>query len=424
MEEYEIDLRDLFVKLWRGKYVIIIVFLIAILLASFYSFVFLDPVYESRAALRVRPLPQQIATELTWEVQVNQQGFFPLNETISVDIVTLTRHGYSQFFSHQRVMNSLQEKVESELGRELSINRLLNSLEREINTEDSLLYVFFRDNDPQDAREILTAWVEVYKKELVSQLFGENQRVLEKKEQEMQKAFNHYNEVRENQKIFLNEFPFSQMKARLGELQKAFSNHLNELQKTRIELGYYEETSKYLDSSARQEEENLEQIILGLEEELQGQYLQNLKQLAIQLEEISPVLVHLRQEGIDHKVQLEGLKSRKVSLEQLLEEVNREISSLSEELRELETKQKHLERQYESAWKNMIRAEERHHSLSFFLENFSDPGITVFEEPTLRTGRVAPNHRLNLALAGVLGLFLGTGGLLFYYFMRGDDQEK
>jgi len=424
LEEYEIDLRDLFAKLWSGKYIILIVFLISILLASLYSFVFLDPVYESRAALRVNPLPQQIATELTWEVRVNQQGYFPLSETISVDIVTLTRQGYSQFFSHQRVVNALQEKVAIELGRDLSINRLLKSLEREINTDDNMLYVFFRDNDPQDARKILTAWVEVFKKEVFAQLVRENQKNLEQKEREMKSAYNYYSEVRENQKNFLNEFPFSQMKARLGELQKAFSNHLNELQKTRIELGYYEEASRYLESFARQEEENLEQIILDLEEELQEQYLQNLKQLALQLEEVSPALVHLRQESIDHKTKLVGLGSRESILEELLEEVDREISSLSEELRELETKQKHLERQYESAWKEMIRTEERYHTLAFFLENLSDPGVTLFEEPTLRTGRVAPNHRLNLALAGVLGLFLGTGGLLFYNFMRGDDQEK
>jgi len=77
LEEYEIDLRDLFAKLWSGKYIILIVFLISILLASLYSFVFLDPVYESRAALRVNPLPQQIATELTWEVRLISRVISP-----------------------------------------------------------------------------------------------------------------------------------------------------------------------------------------------------------------------------------------------------------------------------------------------------------------------------------------------------------
>jgi len=420
LEEYEIDLRQLFLKLWKGKYIILAVFSLAVLLAALYSFVILDPIFESRAILRLNPLPSQIQREFTLDKIQTDQGYFPLTEKINVEIVNFSRHGYSLFFSHQRVISNLQSKLQNELGRDISANRLIKSIKREIDAENSFLHLTFQDNDPDHAQEILNAWIEVFKKEVFDQLVRENYSNLEQKELQKERAYNHYSDLSQSRVDFFNEFPVDQMKTRLSELEKDYSIYLNELQKAKIDLTYYQETIKIIESLVEEEEDNLDQIILALGEELQEQFFQNLKQLALELQEVSPVMVFLRQQGIEHRVQLEGLGKRISGLETLLREIDQEISVLRSDIRKLEKEEKHLGRQYESAWKNMLRTEEEYFALSFFLENLSNPGVTVFEEPTLRTGRVGPNHRLNLALAGVLGLFLGTGGLLFYNFMRGD----
>jgi uncharacterized protein involved in exopolysaccharide biosynthesis len=56
VEEYEIDLRDYLRVIWERKWLIIGVFVVAVVLAALVSFRLPDE-YEARALLKLRPLP-------------------------------------------------------------------------------------------------------------------------------------------------------------------------------------------------------------------------------------------------------------------------------------------------------------------------------------------------------------------------------
>lgn len=58
--EEEIDLRDLIITLWKWKYTIIAVTVLAMVLAALISKFCITPVYESTAVVEIEPLPQAL----------------------------------------------------------------------------------------------------------------------------------------------------------------------------------------------------------------------------------------------------------------------------------------------------------------------------------------------------------------------------
>ncbi len=402
MEEYEIDLRELFIKLWRGKYFIIGVFIVAVLLAALYSFVYLDPVYESRATLRIEPIP---------------------GEVNGTDVVSLSLSGYSTFFSSQVVLNPLKDKIYGELGQEKSTRSLTNSLSKELETEDNFLYVSFRDSNPENAREILSLWIDTYSEELTSYILSQNQSSLEQKEITRQRTSQNFSEISNELISFQKEYNPEKKKSRLTWLEENLPLYFDELQKTKIELEALNKATFLLEDMVEDEEKNVEGIIRDIDEEIQEQYFRNLRHLILNLEEVSPVWVFLRQQQIDYQVRLEEAKNRKDDLEHLIADMEEEMGELQVKIMEINAQAQEIQSRYDRAENNLIRAIQEYETLAFFLENLSCCGVSVVEEPYIRDGRVAPNHRLNLALAGVLGIFLGTGGLLFYHFMRDEKKE-
>lgn len=397
MEEYEIDLRELFFKLWKGKYFIIGIFILAVLLASLYTFVYLDPVFESRATLRIRPIP---------------------GEANGTEVVSLSLSGYVSFFTSQLVMNPLQEKIGQDFGREITAR----SLESELDGEDNFLFLSFRDNDPEAARDILSAWIETNNKELMKYITSQNRENLAQLEATMRSATRNFEEINDRLIAFQKENNIEQMENRLSWLERNVTSYMDELQQTKVELDVLRTTSPFLEELVAKEEGDVDEAIRSMDRLLQETYYQNLRQLALHLEEVSPVWVFLRQQSIDQRVRLEELENKKSDLEKLTREMHEEIEEIQFQLLEVKTEKIDLQRWHERADANLARIIQEYASLNFFLENLSGCGIAIMEEPYIREGRVAPNHKLNLALAGVLGIFLGTGGLLFYHFLREDEK--
>ncbi len=403
MEEYEIDLRELLSKLWNGKYFIFGVFILAVLLASLYSFVYLDPVYESRATLRIDPIPGEI------------------NGT---RITSLSLSGYSSFFISQVTLNPLQEKIYRDLGREISSRSLNNRLEIELDPEDNFLSLAFQDNDPQEARAILSAWIDTYNEQLMSYILTQNEENHEQKKATMERATRNFDEANQRLIAFQEEFKPEQMEDRLNWLDRNLSRYLDELQQVKVELEALRKTSPLLEELVAGEEENVEEVIRSLDQQLQENYFQNLRHLVLHLEDVSPIWVFLRQQSLEQMVRLEELEKRKTDLENLTEDMQQEKDRIKVSLLEVRGQKIDLERRHSRAEENLTRSMQEYDNLSFFMDNLSCCGITIMEEPYIREGRVGPNHRLNLALAGVLGIFLGTGGLLFYHFMQGEEKKK
>jgi len=397
LEEYEIDLRELFFKLWKGKYFIIGIFILAVLLASLYTFVYLDPVFESRATLRIRPIP---------------------GEANGTEVVSLSLSGYVSFFTNQLVMNPLQEKIGQDFGREITAR----SLESELDGEDNFLFLSFRDNDPEAARDILSAWIETNNKELMKYITSQNRENLAQLEATMRSATRNFEEINDRLIAFQKENNIEQMENRLSWLERNVTSYMDELQQTKVELDVLRTTSPFLEELVAKEEGDVDEAIRSMDRLLQETYFQNLRQLALHLEEVSPVWVFLRQQSIDQRVRLEELENKKSDLEKLTREMHEEIEEIQFQLLEVKTEKIDLQRWHERADANLARIIQEYASLNFFLENLSGCGIAIMEEPYIREGRVAPNHKLNLALAGVLGIFLGTGGLLFYHFLREDEK--
>lgn len=403
MEEYEIDLRELFFKLWRGKYIIIGVFILAVLLASFYTFVYLDPVFESRATLRIRPVP---------------------GEANGTEVVSLSLPGYVSFFTNQLVMNPLQEKIARDFDREITVRGLENRLEAELDEEDNFFFLSFRDNNPEAARDILSAWIETYNEELRKYITSQNRENLGQLETTMRSANRNFVEINDQLIFFQKENNIDQMESRLSWLERNVTSYMDELQQAKVELEVLRITSPLLEDLVASEEGNVDEVIRSMDRLLEETYFQNLKHLALHLEEVSPVWVFLRQRSIDQQVRLEELQNKKSDLEKLTEEMHQEIEELQVQLLEVKAEKIDLQQRQQRAQDNLVQIIQNYESLTFFLDNLSGCGVVTMEEPYIREGRVAPNHKLNLALAGVLGIFLGTGGLLFYNFLQVDEKEK
>ncbi len=434
-QEMELDLRELIGVLWRRKWLIILLFIVAVTGAYFVSQE-MTRVYETSSMIMVRS-----------EGGVQDlfgNGFTGL--TGRQDQVST----YSALLTTRPVLEEVIERLalkDEETGERISSRSLRGSLSVSGNSETNLITISASYSDPEIARDIANTLVEVFIEENEAMNRAQLQSASRFIGEQLEETQDNLSRLEKE----LLEYKTEKGIAYPAEQGRATLNKLIDLETTRaqtvVELEYarasLEETKKQLQEQDREVESSrtlsvnpeikdlrsrllsLELELLGLLEtytashpdvvhvknqinEIEGRIENTVEEItSSRTESSNPIHQNLRREMIQ-------LQTSIIASETKIETYDRQIEQVSEELGTLPKEEMallRLERENQVAENLYILLMERQSEVQI-QEAMQIADIFTVDPAVVEASPISPRIRLNMALAGVLAIMMG-GGITF-----------
>jgi len=415
MEE-EIDLReyiDVIVRRWRW---ILGVTLAAVITAALVSFFLLTPIYEAKAGVVIVKSKSEITFEPKYRTLTEEEL-----GRVGIDI-NARRKALDALVKSSSVASEVIAKLGPMLEpEERDVNTLLEMVETESNGD--LIGIKVRGEDRRKIADIANAWGEAYEK-YVNGLYGSMPQSPEDIQTQVAEAESSYKEAQEA----LAEF--------MGSNQvEALTREIEDKQNT---LADYYATKRHLDrliADARTLRDQLRQQTSSSSTEM-GNSLSIMLLQASAFTLLSPGLPVQLQLAFDERAGLEGsaeeqaqnldallsiLEARREEVEGTLQQ---EILQLQEQLEREEARQQELTQARDLAWETYQTLARKEAEVQVATQvqdtevRFAVPAVEP-REP------VAPKKKLNIAIAGVLGLMVGVfGAFLVEYVEEWGEEEE
>jgi uncharacterized protein involved in exopolysaccharide biosynthesis len=345
MEEYEVDLRDYFRVIWRKKWIILGVFLAAILIASLVSFRSPSQ-YRAEAVVRVNPLPEVGSISIPSPSPEMLLALLRSSDLLRQLAEESGLAGEEPFrgLSSQELIEWLADHLKGNLIEKTSLIRLELS-----GPLDPGLLTKILDRCLQSLRERL-------KGDIVSDVGREIDRI------SLEIIILEEQRTKLIQEV---EGKIAEQKAILEKQREELLQQLSaiEADKTKLQL------------QAGEQSATLEGVVLREKFIALNNRLQQVEQGIIDLE----------------------LKGR-----EMFPYLNARIGELDRQLAELEVTRSEAYRLFDSGW---------------------EP-VYVLSKASASSSPVGPNRSMNLAVAGVLGLFVGVLLAFFIHYIEGGKQTE
>jgi uncharacterized protein involved in exopolysaccharide biosynthesis len=397
MEEYEVSLKDYIDVIIKEKQLIISIFFVAVAVAGLYSMI-LPKVYETKTTLLITP---RITEELKDSDEVESTTLFPSSfstETYEklavtndllmgiIDTLGLERNG---------------EKLTVEALREMMEPRAEFASNGRTRSPLPLLTMTVRGSDPVEIKNIADTWGRLFiaknmellstrtaqSYEFISARFDEVNEELKKKEEE---------KVR-----YMKENPLATLTTELKVLNSKYNSHLSRLLEKKRELNAKEASLQSLEREIGDREGtlNVDKSILT--------------QIALE----QKVYLSLEDYLIDAKVSVDVLKEEVSYLEKETERLKKEIDEKEAKVNEVKLVLGRLDREI-SALKQTYKFLSQRLQEARIAKEEQLQSIKVVESPVVPQVPSGPSKILNIAIAGVLGLFVGVFGAFFKNYME------
>lgn len=390
----EIDLMELIMILWRGKWVIILITLVAVV-GTFIASKLIDPVYEATASLRMqRPL------------YANRYVPTPPSEQEVLEILKFPG-----------VMQAIHEAVE--LGE--SWESIENALSIEVPNQTGLLIMKAQAKSPEDAKDLLDAWIDIGTRTFEQRISEVVKSTYEPLAQELEKSKKALDEARHNWTEFSKASQIQALSKRLDSLTSSLVQYERDKRDLLTNIAAEESKLRALTEGLSQQQSNiiLKQSLLG--SELPADLLLKQAPAVVENELINPVYQDITQKLIDAQATLASLKSRLESIDLLIVETQDQIEQTQTRLATENEMQKRLN----------MQLDERSNQYRTLLQQYEEARLaaslplTYFEkigQPLARKDPIKPRTLLNVAIAGVLGVFVGIGLAFFLEYF--EDYKK
>lgn len=412
MEEQEISLRELIEIILKGKYFIITITIIALLASGILSFFILDPVYEAKTVIVVNQptLPK-----------IQGQGLETLVDTLS-KMPSINAQTYASQVKTAVVLRNVIEKVGLDLkeypisifSKKISVSNIKGTDLLEITVEDkdpklaaniantlAQEFVHFVSTTNQDRMSKALAFLE-------TQVKGEQAKLYENVEK-MKEFLKQPNGVAEiEQEISTKLTLLSQLK---GELVKM------DIEKVSLQEGI-EAGEKILANIPMRVElkKNLfdNPALYQTLAENRGMTVSSVANLELKSEEINPVYFEIKQDIENNKKYLAQILAKKNATEKQVSTISSELEQLQVELADKKTKYEQLQEEIEKSKQNYDLFSKKYTEAQI-AESAKIGEATLLvvspaHEPQIPVG---PRKVLNLAIAAVFGLMIGTFVVVF-----------
>lgn len=423
MEE-EINLRELIEVLIRGKWIIALITVIAVLAAGIFSFFIIPPTYEATATLMVSDITPKIQ-------QMEGNAFQELMDSLS-RYPQMTLETYRAQVKNPLIIKDIIETLKLD-PEKYSITSLKESITISSIKDTNLIEIKVKNQDPELASQIANLLAQKF----VNFVSDSTKKQIGKSAQfiktQLDKEKQNLDEAAEELKAFLaqprgvNELQkeinsklgqLTQFKTQLITLEVEEQETLASLEKAQTELEGQPRTLKTIKSIS--DDPYLSQLVQdkydGKTSELSG--------LKMESEEINPVYINLIQSITNYQINLSRIAAQKKILTEKIKETQKELETLQADLAEKQVEQDRLQHQLNLA----------QNTYNTFLQKYQETRITE----TARIGEanimvvapamvpekpVAPRKMLNVAIATVLGVMVAVFTVFFMEFWKNTDIE-
>ena len=399
-EEYEIDLTEYIYLLWKNKFLIIGLTILSIILAFFASYFVLDETYKS---------------ELT----------FIANDFQLINNQSITKNEYISFFQRDSIKESLLNEHYPEKENTTYLDNKFN-----INTEEEsqIVNLNYTDNEPRKTALVLNEWFNKFENEVYSYLENNNQDYLNslenKKDSDYQKYIsnlNEYNNFKKENNISLLKSRLNRKENRLVRLEESIEQLKNNIESTNAELEVVNNQLSNTKEFLIKKESITDESLNKLQSINQNQTLINL--LTTENEFYNPQYSNLS----DKKNNInQSLTVFQIDLKNYRNEINdleKEIVNLENKINDLEKKEEILKDQLNNSKGNYNSSINKYDNERQNLIE-KDYNIELISKANINEQPVSPNYKLNIAIAGVLGLMLSVFIVFFKEFIKNADLEQ
>ena len=419
--EYEVDLRDYIHVIWKKKWLILLIFILAVGAAFGFSTM---KATQSRTSTSVTISPTK---GLRKYVDDDLEKFIKNQLSLSA---------FQELATSQPVLEKALTEVEVEdLTPDTLARKMDTTLQEEKQGTSAILRMTITGTEPKRLKKLADAWAisfqktgnETYVRELdhYHQLLASQLTSLENRLQEKTAALVSYR----------REHPLDQIEIELDEMKYTYRNYLDDLHRLRAELNRdqnrlssteqaLKEEPKYIEPNRTITSEALWSFLIkagGLSERMVNQEsIQNLPDLTLKDQEKNEVYFSLKKQLIDLRVSHAASEKQIEYLQKRVETLSEEMVAKQVEIEKYQPRLNQLDEQIEKLRKLGGQLSSDLMELET-LQSAKGDSIRILKEATVPQVAVSKDTRTNVAVAGVLGLFLGVLLAFFKHYMEGYE---
>ena len=412
-DEYEIDLRDYLHVLWNGKWIVIFTFLVAVATALALSYSTPKQYQTQTSLLLLPPLSTEVGGEVTGTV------FSP------------------ETYKRLAVVSDLLQEVINQVypnGGGCSVDSLRSHIKIDVEKTAAkdfpgrfplYLTMTISGTDPEKLPQLARAWAKKFT-ERNSQLF------LSRTAQSYDYIKQSFDEVERNLLAKENERTLYQQKnpepviqATVTAIQSDYNLYMQALPEKTQELATEEARLSSLREALSKQPEHFN-IARGLSNEalwnflatgLSSKKIDSLPSLSVQDQVLNDTYVALQQEVSETEATVKGLQATVELLKSKVDETRKAFEAKQAELITVQAQLEKMNRDIKVLDSTYTSLSNKLQQAKIAQAETPNPIRTV-EDPSAPSHSIAPNKKMNVAVAGVLGLFLGVLLAFFAHYLQ------
>ena len=406
IQEEEIDLREYINVLLKRKGIIILIFLIAVITAAIVSYFVLQPVYEANVVIAVSK---------------------PKIENLLVDEISLEE--YKNLIKNIEIEEELIQKLNLDKPPiELTPYDLEQMLTIELSKGTNLIKINLQASNSKLTEEIINTWATLFVEKNKRLYFDEVKKAKTDIKDKLKLAEQDFFEIEEKVKKF-NET--DNVKTTEDEIEYKttkildFKSRLIDIQ---LSLEKEKAGEEYIITAINKQEKILKLNKLIVDDQFFRQLLPNITEDNLEIanltyvsEEVNPIYYYLTKQLVSTNILINSLKAEENQLKININDFNLSLEALKEVLKEESTESKsillQLNREYsvkEKLYNNFCKQAEEIWLTEATEEDLLKISSLAYEP----TAPIKPNKKLNILIAGVLGLFVGVFVAFFLEFWQ------
>jgi len=411
----EITLRELIEILLKGKKLIAIITVVAIVASGILSFLILDPVYEAKTILIASGVNAKVQT------QSQSQGIEELLDTMS-RYPQMSIETYKEQISNPHILNQVIQELNLE---EKGINRvqLRDMLSLSTIKDTNLITIAVKHSDPVLAADIANTVAKKFTAHIsdIAKAQADKSSNYIKTQMDIEK---------ENLDAALLEYKnyLAQPKGLL-ELQKEVNSKTDLITQYKNDLLNAEIEEKKITASLEAAKKELantpERITLKksiADDPLLTQYAENkndntikdVLNIDLESEELNNLYINLKNQVNNYEIQLSQIRAQKEALSKAIEETANELETLQVELAEKQHQDNIMKQKVEFAQSTYEAFLNKYEETRILKSSDIGEASIIISSPAVEPlTPVGPRKMLNMAIAAVLGLMIGVFAVFF-----------
>ena len=410
IQEEEIDLREYINVLLKRKSVIILIFLFAVITAALVSYFYLKPVYEASTILMISKPKYQVELEPKIQTQFAPEVSLATYESLIKD-----REIEEEVIKKLNLDQPPYEFTPDNLQGMITIESLKNT---------NLIKMNLQAGEPKLAKDIANVWAALFvekNKDLNLQESKEAQGFIEEQlkisKQNLSTIEEEIREFNETNKIEIVENEIKGKAAKILNYDLRLADIKLSLQKEKaskqeIILALNEQDKVLKLSKSITDDQFFHQLISNITND----NFNNIN-LTYVSEETNPIYYNLAQQLISTNISINSLQAEEKQLKENIDSYWKRIENIKQELAQEKLTRSRLEREYDTAKVvyGVLSQKNEEVKIAVATESGLVKIASLAYEPR---EPIKPNKKLNILIAGVLGLFVGIFVAFFLEFWQ------